>query len=78
MSINIPTFDTVEEKIEWLREQMVTMTQESDDPAAHADRLSLASALDAALIEAGVETAPEIEKPFIQEVDTSAPIVETP
>jgi hypothetical protein len=77
MSINIPTFESVEEKIEWIKSQMLEMTQVSDDPALAADRLTLVSALNAALEEAGVDVAPVIEKPYIPEVITSAPIVES-
>jgi ABC-type phosphate transport system auxiliary subunit len=76
MSINIPTFESVEEKIEWIKEQMITLNQDAEHPALEADRLQLVSALDAALEEAGVEIAPEIEKPYIQETNLQEPPVQ--
>jgi hypothetical protein len=77
MAIVIPNFESVEEKIEWIRGEMIALVQDAQNPALEADRLSLASALNQALAEAGVDTAPPIEKPYIPEVITSPTIVES-
>lgn len=76
MAIVIPTFESVEEKIEWIKAAMLEMTQDAQNPALEADRLNLVSALNAALEEAGVDVAPPIDRPYIPEEITSAPIIE--
>ena len=77
MAIAIPHFDSVEEKIEWIREKMLELTQMAEDPAVAADRLTLVSALDAALIEGGVEVAPPVVPAYIPEVLVTPPPVES-
>lgn len=73
MAIQIPTnFEDVEAKITWLKEQITLLVQDHANPAIEEDRLRLASALNAALAEAGVDTNPEnIDKPYIPEVFTT-------
>lgn len=70
MAIQIPSdFENVEARITWLKEQIGLLTQDHDNPAIEADRTRLASALDAALEEAGVDVNPsDIDKPYIPEV----------
>lgn len=65
MAIQIPSFENVEAKIEWLREQIATLAQDHENPALEADRLTLVSSLNAALDEAGIDPNPEPEKPYI-------------
>lgn len=76
MAIVIPHFDSVEQRIEWIREEMLALTQMAEDPAVAADRLTLVSALDAALIEAGVEIAPPVVPAYIPEVLVTPPPIE--
>ena len=48
MAIEIPTnFESPEEKLAWLQNEMLKLTQASADPAVEADRLRLVSALEA-------------------------------
>ncbi len=73
MAIQIPSnFESVEAKIDWLREQISLLIQDHANPAIEEDRQRLASALNAALADAGVDTNPEnIDKPYIPEVFTT-------
>jgi hypothetical protein len=77
MAIVIPNFESVEEKIEWIRSAILDLAQDAPNPSLEADRLTLVSALDAALVEGGVEVAPPVVPAYIPEVLVTPPPVES-
>ena len=68
MAIEIPTnFESNQAKLEWIRDQMIVLTQDSDNPAIEADRNRLVSLMNATLLEEGVDLNPEVEAPQLEQ-----------